>query len=168
MQGLTDEPLNDIGIHQAHEARNRIGDTVFDAVYSSPLDRAIVTGSIIGDVSRDKIILDPRITEMDFGKYELCNYYRLGVGMSIYWIFPDAFRAPETVETMESMVSRITEFFGELEQKKYENVLISAHGSIMRIICGYLCDKSNGFVRITEKKRIPRLFFRIICFDRRV
>ena len=37
MQGLTDEPLNDIGIEQAKQARHHIGDVRFDAVYSSPL-----------------------------------------------------------------------------------------------------------------------------------
>ena len=48
MQGRTDEPLNETGIAQAKAAREKIGDIKFDAVYASPLDRAIVTGSIIG------------------------------------------------------------------------------------------------------------------------
>ena len=50
MQGRTDEPLNETGIAQAKAARERIGDVHFDAVYASPLDRAIVTGAIIGGV----------------------------------------------------------------------------------------------------------------------
>ena len=45
MQGRTDEPLNETGIAQAKAARERIGDVHFDAVYASPLDRAIVTGA---------------------------------------------------------------------------------------------------------------------------
>ena len=36
MQGLTDEPLNETGIQQAKEARKKIGDIHFDAVYASP------------------------------------------------------------------------------------------------------------------------------------
>ena len=51
MQGRTDEPLNETGIAQAKAARERIGDVHFDAVYASPLDRAIVTGAIIGGES---------------------------------------------------------------------------------------------------------------------
>ena len=58
MQGLTDEPLNETGIAQAREARKQIGDIRFDAVYTSPLDRAIVTGTIIGNVPREEIITD--------------------------------------------------------------------------------------------------------------
>ena len=48
MQGLTDEPLNETGILQAQEARERIGEVRFDAVYASPLQRAVLTASIIG------------------------------------------------------------------------------------------------------------------------
>lgn len=47
MQGRTDEPLNEIGIQQAREARKRIGNITFDAVYSSPLERALLTASIL-------------------------------------------------------------------------------------------------------------------------
>ena len=71
MQGRTDEPLNETGIAQAKAAREKIGDIKFDAVYSSPLNRAIVTGSIIGNVDRSEIIIDDRLIEADFGKYEL-------------------------------------------------------------------------------------------------
>ena len=50
MQGRTDAPLNEKGIAQAKQSRKNIGDVHFDAVYASPLQRAILTGSIIGDV----------------------------------------------------------------------------------------------------------------------
>lgn len=159
MQGLTDEPLNEIGIQQAYEARNRIGNVVFDAVFSSPLDRAVVTGSIIGNVDRQEVITDERLTEMNFGKFELYNYYRMGPAMSFYWLFPDIFRAPDTVETMKSMNERTTDFFHDLEKKEYENVLISAHGGIMRILCGYLMNKPNMIAgRLLPKNCEIRVF----------
>ena len=75
MQGLTDEPLNITGIMQAKEARKRIGDVHFDAVYASPLDRAIKTGAYIGGVKPSEVIIDERLTETDFGKYEKRKYY---------------------------------------------------------------------------------------------
>lgn len=159
MQGITDEPLNEIGIQQAYDARKRIGNIEFDAVFSSPLDRAIVTGSIIGNVQREKVNTDPRLIEMDFGKFELCNYYRMGIHMSLYWIFPDVFPAVETVETMESMTSRIRGFIHDLEKTEYENVMISVHGGIMRIFCGCLLHKSNGIAgRLLPKNCEIRVF----------
>ena len=43
MQGRTDEPLNETGFSQAKAARKMIGDVTFDAVYASPLRRAVDT-----------------------------------------------------------------------------------------------------------------------------
>ena len=51
MQGRTDEPLNETGRAQARAARAQLGDMHFDAVYASPLQRAIETGAIMGDIS---------------------------------------------------------------------------------------------------------------------
>ncbi len=144
MQGRTDEPLNDTGILQAKEARKKIGEIKFDAVYSSPLNRAITTGSIIGNVDPSQIIIDERLIEADFGKYELKKYYLLGIPMTLYWYMPEIFPAPATVETLDSLIERSHSFLKELEKKDYDNVLIACHGGIMRPLSGYLMDKPNG------------------------
>ena len=146
MQGLTDEPLNETGIRQATEARSKIGNISFDAVYASPLDRAVKTGAIVGGVDPADVIIDPRIIEVDFGKYEQKKYFLLGPAMTLYWALPEIFPAPKTVETTASMKARSSEFLMELEQKGYENVLISCHGGIMRALSGYLTDKKNGLM----------------------
>lgn len=144
MQGLTDEPLNETGILQAEAARKRIGDITFDAVYASPLDRAIHTASIIGGVNRREVIIDQRVIEADFGKYEKAKYYRMGPAMTLYWAWPERMPAPKTVETVASMVKRSSDFLKELEQKGYEDVLVACHGGIIRALCGYLEDRENG------------------------
>ncbi len=146
MQGLTDEPLNDTGLQQAKKAREMIGPVRFDAVYASPLDRAIATGSIIGNVPREEIIIDPRIIEVNFGKYEKRLYTRMGPAMWMYWALPEVIPAPRTVETIASMVSRSSSFLKELEKKDYDNVLVSCHGGIMRALSGYLSDRKNGIL----------------------
>lgn len=144
MQGLTDEPLNSTGIDQAEAARKRIGNVTFDAVYASPLDRAIHTASIIGNVDRKDVIVDPRIIETDFGKYEKAKYYLMGPSMTLFWAWPEKMPAPKTVETIASMVERSSSFLKELEQKGYEDVLVACHGGIIRALCGYLEDMDNG------------------------
>ena len=144
MQGLVDEPLNEVGIAQAKEARASIGDVTFDAVYASPLDRAITTASIIGNLPKSEVIIDKRIIEADFGKYERCHYYKMGPHMTMFWALPEVIPAPKTVETIDSMVKRSSEFLRELEKKDYENVLVACHGGIIRALCGYLEDQKNG------------------------
>ena len=144
MQGLTDEPLNETGIAQAKAARERIGDIHFDAVYASPLQRAVMTGAIIGGVSPEEVIIDKRLIEADFGRYEQRQFYLMGPFMTLYWALPEIFPAPATVETVASMVERSSSFLKELEEKDYENVLVACHGGIIRALSGYLEDRKNG------------------------
>ena len=68
MQGRSDYPLNETGREQARAAREKLKDIKFDAVYSSPLSRAVETASIIGNVPAFRVITDERIIEADFGK----------------------------------------------------------------------------------------------------
>lgn len=144
MQGRTDEPLNDVGRSQGERARKSVGDIEFDAVYSSPLSRAIETASIVSGFPVSDIIVDKRITEVDFGKYELCKYSKLGVRMTLYWALPEVFSAPKGVEDICSMIRRSQSFIKDIEKEDYENVLIASHGGILRAINGYLLDRRNG------------------------
>ncbi len=106
MQGLTDEPLNETGLAQARAMREKIGDVHFDAVYASPLNRAVMTGAIIGGVDPSEVITDPRIIEADFGVYEKKKYFSLGPAMTLYWTLPEIFPAPKSVETTASLRER--------------------------------------------------------------
>lgn len=150
MQGRTDEPLNETGIRQAEEARKKIGDVHFDKVYASPLDRAIVTASIIGHVSREEIVIDPRVTETDFGKYEQRPYKAMGLPMTLYWLLPEIIPAPKTVEPVASMKKRAASFLDDViadgEKNHYENILITCHGGIMRVLSGYMLGRRNGLM----------------------
>ena len=146
MQGLTDEPLNETGLAQARAMREKIGNVHFDAVYASPLNRAVMTGAIIGGVDPAEVIRDERLIEADFGVYEKRKYYLLGLKMTLYWAFPEIFPAPRSVETTASLRERSSSFLRELEEKNYGTVLIACHGGIMRALSGYLEDRKNGLV----------------------
>lgn len=182
MQGRTDEPLNETGVRQAEAMREKIlskhPDLVFDAVFASPLKRAVVTGSVLGGVPADEVIPDERIIETDFGKYEQKKYTRLGVRMTLYWALPEVFPAPRGVETVASMKARSQDFLKELEQKDYENVLVACHGGILRALCGYLEDRPNGLrwrpkprnceVRVYETGAAGHRFLESFSLDRKI
>ncbi|MCF0132825.1 MAG: histidine phosphatase family protein [Blautia sp.] len=146
MQGRIDEPLNEAGIRQARDAREKISHMTFDAVYASPLDRAITTASIIGNIPKEQVIVDSRILECDFGKYDCKSYFRMGPSMTLYWALPEVFPAPKSVESIASMVRRSVSFLREMESKDYQNVLIVCHGGIIRALCGYLEERNNGIL----------------------
>ncbi len=145
MQGLSDIPLNQTGIQQAIEAKKKI-DIEFDAVYASPLERAIQTASILSGFNQKDIIIDQRLIEVNFGKYELKKYYCLGMKMTLYWALPEIMPRPKSVESLDSMIQRSQSFLKEIENKNYQNILIVCHGGIIRSLCGYLEDRSNGIL----------------------
>ena len=146
MQGRIEVPLNETGIRQAQEAAGLVRSVSFDAVYSSPLSRAVQTASIISGKEPEEIIRDDRLIETDFGKYERRSYYLMGPAMTCYWALPELFPAPETVETISSMVQRSSSFLKDLEKKPYDNVLISCHGGIIRALCGCLENRPRGII----------------------
>lgn len=144
MQGHVDEPLNKTGIAQARAAHILLDGQTFDAVYASPLNRAITTASLVAGIAPEEVIVDDRIIEADFGRYERRAYGLMGPAMTLYWALPELFPAPKTVESIASMVERSHAFLRELEQKDYENVLVVCHGGIIRALCGYLEDRPKG------------------------
>ena len=175
MQGRTDAPLNQTGIEQARKSRQNIGDVKFDAVYASPLQRARLTASIIGGVDINDIIVDERLIETDFGKYEKCKYYLMGPAMTAYWMFPKVFPLPPTVESLDHMKERAASFLRDLEKQEYDNVLVACHGGIMRALCGYLDEAPDGLrwqraknceIRVYEYKDGHHTFLKSYSLDK--
>lgn len=68
--GWTDAPLNDKGVSQAREAARKLRDTEFDAVFCSPLSRAVNTAQIITAGRECGITLAEPLKEHNFGIWE--------------------------------------------------------------------------------------------------
>lgn len=170
MQGLTDIPLNATGIEQAKRAHKALEGIHFDAVYASPLQRAIQTASLMAGIPEKDVKVDSRIIEVNFGNYEGKKYTRLGFKMTSYWLLPEVIPNPKSVESIDSMVKRSQSFLKEIEKKEYENVLIVCHGGIIRTLCGYLEDKrmkwrpkpDNCEIRVYESKHGQHRFIQSI------
>ena len=69
-QGLTDIPLNDTGRQQAGFAKNGLGDMEIDAIYTSPLQRAVETAEIIRGDREIPIYPTEGLREMGIGEWE--------------------------------------------------------------------------------------------------
>ena len=146
MQGRSDIPLNETGLLQAREAAAKTEGICFDEVYASPLSRAVETAAIISHSEKERIRIDERLIEADFGRYERRRYWLMGPAMTCYWALPEVFPAPRTVETISSMVSRSRSFIRDLEKSPAENVLVSCHGGIIRALCGCLENAPKGII----------------------
>ena len=94
LQGRTDIPLNETGRRQAMEARERLAGVHFDAVYSSPLRRAMDTAQLVSGWPGEKICPDERLTEIAFGPYEGKDPHTLGPAFACFFTDPEAYRPP--------------------------------------------------------------------------
>lgn len=71
IQGHTDIELNERGWEQARRLAARMaGEGAFDAIYASPLRRALDTAALLGDALRLSVISDARLIERSLGQLE--------------------------------------------------------------------------------------------------
>lgn len=148
LQGRSEHPLNETGIQQAQEAGEWFAEQgiIFDAVFSSPLSRAIDTGRIAaGKGSEFRPNVDERLIEMEYGPYE-------GLDLrvpppEIIEFFSDFVHnpAPEGMEQLSEVTARVGAFLEEIrERAATENILVSTHAIAMKGALEYLTPGSNG------------------------
>ena len=130
LQGRSDVPLNEVGIRQAEDVRDRFRSLgiQFDKVYTSPLIRAVQTAKIIAEGASP--MTEGRLIEMDYGPYE---------GMDL------AQPAPEGMEALSAVVTRLATFLEEIREGAVsQNILLSTHAIAMKGALEYLTPTSGG------------------------
>ena len=152
LQGRTDIPLCDEGRVMAREAAEEYAGVHFDVCYCSPLIRARETAEIILKGRDVPIIIDDRLKEMAFGKYE---------GIERSFDIPDCpinvlFNAPEKYvasadagESLDELFARVKDFIDEVImplQEAGKDVLIVGHGALNSCM-------------LTQAKGLPRKDF---------
>ena len=148
LQGRSEHPLNETGIRQAQEAGEWFAKQgiIFDAVYSSPLKRAIDTGKIAAGKESDfRPDIDERLIEMEYGPYE-----GLDLRMpppEIIEFFSDFVHnpAPDGMEQLPEVMARVGAFLEEIrERAETEEILVSTHAIAMKGLLEYLTPDSQG------------------------
>lgn len=130
---FVNEDINENGIKQAEDLREKIKNINYDVVISSPLIRALHTAKIIN--AKDKeIITDDRLVERNPGSLE-------GKSVDVtnreeYWNYYTNIKYG-TEERIPELCIRIKEFLDELRVKNYESVLIVAHSGVSKAFYVY-------------------------------
>lgn len=131
VQGLTDIPLNQMGIEACKILKKDLEKFHIDYVVSSPLKRARQTAIFVSDAP---LFIDERLIERNLGLYE-------GKDKSIYdsslYADIDLNSTQNGVESVRDVLERVFDFLDEIIKEKDKNILLVSHGGIIKFIPYY-------------------------------
>ena len=133
--GATDVELTAKGLQQAQLAATALAGLSFDAVYSSPLQRAFQTARIASGGTN--VIVDQRLIEADFGQWEGKTKEEFIAENADLWKdwcqAPGHTRAGGTGETAKQVIDRVDDFFWDMMKKHPDGtLLVIAHNAVNR------------------------------------
>ncbi|NLK38124.1 MAG: histidine phosphatase family protein [Epulopiscium sp.] len=152
-QGWTDIELSQEGKRQADLLAKRFVHISLDAIYVSPLKRAIATAEPIAAVKGIPVQLDEHFKEINFGEWEGSSVPQLKekYGEPFTKFFDDPFAHPFPGEgSFEKVRERSVKGFEELLQRhKGQSVGIVSHGGLLRVLIMTVMVMDNSFYRKT-------------------
>ena len=134
------EDLNEIGVQQANELKEKIYNIDYDIIISSPIIRAKHTAEII-NVNNKDIIIDNRLEERNPG--DLNGKPISYTNREEYWNFNSKTQYG-TSENMKDFFARVFDFLDDLKLKEYNSVLIVAHSGISKAFSAYFQGINDG------------------------
>lgn len=135
-----DEDLNDNGIKQANELKEKIACIDYDVIFCSPLLRARHTANLI-NIKNKNIIIDSRLKERDPGS--LSGQPLEVTNREEYWNYYTTIQYG-TSENIQEFFKRVYNFLDELKTKNYKSVLIVAHSGVSKAFSGYFEGINDG------------------------
>lgn len=149
--GSIDCELTEKGLLQCEKLKNFFNDKNIDMVYLSTMKRTLdTTKNLLGNKfsimnEKNKVVKDSRINERDFGDFEGKDYDTLlkeYPNQCKIWQEDWIGFIPPKGESYRQLYDRVVEFFEEILNKPYNNVLVVAHSGVIRAIYSYIMDKN--------------------------
>ena len=132
-QGSTDTPLNETGREQARALAARLSSWPMEVIYSSPLDRALYTASVVGERHGLVPIILPELREVGFASWEGQSIPELvKTGDYMRWRTDPFFNPPEGGETWGEILWRLSRAVETILEGPQRRILVVAHGGVVR------------------------------------
>jgi broad specificity phosphatase PhoE len=153
--GSTDVPLSDVGRHQAQALARRMQPILVEALYSSPLGRALETARVIGHAIAREPVVDNRLVELNYGAWEGRTFEEIKrEAPAVYqaWDADPGSLAPPQGETGAHLIERVTPFLAEVARKHPAgNVVVVCHKTVTRLLACHI----TGAPLAEYRRRIP-------------
>lgn len=150
IQGRTDIELNNKGIEQAYQTREKLKNEEIDLIICSPLKRAKQTAHIINIDRNIPIIYDERLLEICYGENEgrLHNDF----DYDGFWNIINTHEYKDA-ENVNRFIKRVHNFIEDIKKYKEENILIVTHNGVCRAINIFFngIPKDNNIVNLGIK-----------------
>ncbi len=153
-RGRIDVELNETGIKQTELLAEYLSGVKIQAIYSSPLKRALRTAEVIASHHKLNIKVTPGLIDLDFGKWQgLPNQEVKDKYKEFYaeWISsPDKVKIPAG-ESLENVRERATGVVNEVIAKYEGIVILVSHRVVNKVlICALLGLDNSHFWNIKQ------------------
>jgi len=165
-QGRTDNPLNEDGLRQAHEAVDMLRGAGISRIVASPLARAARTAEIIAAAISVPLAIDDGIIEFDFGSFEGLPVRDLMIKHGVNSATGLVSILPADGESWDAMTARSLACVSAwLDRHPGDNLLFVCHDAVMQgmanALCGSYFKNSHGtpfrYVREQAQWRIEQV-----------
>lgn len=137
LQGQADTPLNSNGKHQAKLVADVLRNETFDAIWASPLQRALHTAQVINQHHNKNIQLNHQIIERNFGEFE---------GKPVKDLFTYEPTSKTSLyentfghgESLQQLFARAEQVATQIKQSTAETLLMVSHAGFCRPLLGAL------------------------------
>ena len=127
--GNTDVGLADSFEQELEAVKKQLEGVAFSMVYSSPLTRC----TRLAEAFSNNVIIDKRITEYSFGKWERVKWDDIYAQEAGKRWFDDYVNVPTPQgESYVQMTKRVDDFIADLPNVESQNVLVVTHAGIIR------------------------------------
>jgi alpha-ribazole phosphatase/probable phosphoglycerate mutase len=144
-QGKSDIPLNETGLLQAAKTAKRLSSWPLDAVYTSPLTRALQTASAIAAPHHKEPLVLEDLAEVNFGEWEsrYIDDIREGIREEegerlMKWFKDPFFNMPAGSETWDALRARVERAVRIILDSPHRHVAIVSHGGVIRALYAIL------------------------------
>ena len=165
-QGRTDNPLNEDGLKQAHEAAALLRGGGISRIVASPLVRAAKTAEIIAEAIAVPLTIDEGIIEFDFGSFEGLPVRDLMIKHGVNSATGLVSILPADGENWDAMAERSLRCVaGWLDRYPGDHLLFVCHDAVMQgmanALTGSYFKNSHGtpfhYVREDAQWRVERI-----------
>ena len=143
-QGVADSPLSDAGRAEAILLADALHAVPLQAVYCSPLRRAVDTAAVVAAVHRLDVIPVADLREIAFGVWESLLAteveQRFGALLKEWWERPDRVQIPGA-EPLDAARARVSAAIHEIVARHQDSqVAVVAHGGVNKLLMLTLLD----------------------------